>query len=104
MINVQQKLNEKGEGGFYIMDENEQLGEMAIGIKDKILTAYHTEVLEKAEGKGLAKQLLNAMAEFVRKNDMKVVPLCPYVHAQFRRHPAEYGDIWLRNEPGQKQP
>lgn len=98
MIHIQQKVNENGEGGFYIANEAEQLGEMAISVKDKILTVYHTEVLEKAEGTGLAKQLLNAMAEFVRKNNMKVIPLCTYVNAQFRRHPAEYSDIWLRDE------
>ncbi|MEJ7678873.1 MAG: hypothetical protein WKG06_13660 [Segetibacter sp.] len=52
MEDVKLKLNEKGNGTFYIMDGAEQVGEMEIGIKGKNLTAYHTEVLPKAEGKG----------------------------------------------------
>lgn len=99
MDEVQLKLNEKGEGAFYIPDGEEQLGEMVIGIKKDILTVYHTEVLEKAEGKGFAKKLLSAMVDYARKNSLKVIPLCPYVHLQFRRHPDDYADIGMRNEP-----
>ena len=80
------------------MEDDEQIGEMAIDIKEGILTAYHTEVVEKAEGKGYAKKLLDAMAEYARKNSLKVVPLCPYVHLQFRRRPDEYADIWQKEK------
>lgn len=98
MNEVQLKLNEKGEGVFFILDGEEQLGEMVIGIKKNILTAYHTEVLEKAEGKGFAKKLLSAMVDYARKNSLQVIPLCPYVHLKFRRHPDDYADIWQRND------
>lgn len=90
------KLNEKGHGGFYIMDGEEQLGEMAIAISKADITVYHTEMQPKAEGKGLAKLMLQAMVDHARKNKLKVIPLCPYVHAQFKRHPQEYADIWNR--------
>jgi uncharacterized protein len=33
------------------------------------------------------------MVEHVRKNSLKVIPLCPYVHAQFKRHREEYTDL-----------
>ena len=87
-------LNEKGHGGCYILDDTEQLGEMIISIAGNRLTVYHTEVSPKAEGKGFAKMLLDSMVEYVRKHEMKVIPLCPYVHAQFKRHPDEYADLW----------
>jgi predicted GNAT family acetyltransferase len=103
MNDVQLKLNEKGQGTFYIMDAGEQLGEMAISISENILTVYHTEVLEKAEGKGLAKQLLAAMTDYARMNDLKIIPLCPYVYLQFRRHPHEYEDIWVKSQADQKE-
>jgi predicted GNAT family acetyltransferase len=67
---------------------------MAISISGKNLTVYHTEVLEKAEGKGLGKKLLSAMVDHARKNGLKVIALCPFVHAQFKRYPEEYVDIW----------
>ena len=91
-------LNDKGHGGFYILDDTEQLGEMIISITGNMLTVYHTEVSPKAEGKGFAKMLLEAMVDYVRKHEMKVIPLCPYVHLQFKRHPEQYADIWLKDE------
>jgi predicted GNAT family acetyltransferase len=60
-------------------------------------------VSPKAEGKGFAKMLLEAMVDYVRKHDMKVIPLCPYVHLQFRRHPEQYADIWLKDEQIEEQ-
>ena len=94
MTQVELKLDKKNNGGFYIMDGEEQIGEMAIGISGTNLTVYHTEVSQKAEGKGLGKQLLTAMIDHSRKNGLKVITLCPFVHAQFKRHPEQYADIW----------
>lgn len=91
---VRLQINETGQGAFLIEEGNEQLGEMAISIANGNLTVYHTEVSPKAEGKGFAKRLLAAMVDHARKNSLKVVPLCPYVHAQFKRHPEEYADVW----------
>lgn len=94
MADIQIKLDEKGFGHFYIMEGAEQLGEMEVSISGSNLTVYHTEVSEKAEGKGYAKMLLREMVEYARKNELKVTPLCPFVHAQFKRHPEEYADVW----------
>ena len=38
------------------------------------------------------------MVDYARKHDLKVIPLCPYVHAQFKRHPDEYADVWNKQE------
>ena len=93
-MKVELKLDKKNNGGFYIMDEAEQIAEMAISISGNNLTVYHTEVSQKAEGKGLGKELLSAMVDHARKNGLKVIALCPFVHAQFKRHPEQYADIW----------
>ena len=97
MDEVQLTLNEKGEGAFYFMEEGERIGEMIMDIKGSNITVYHTEVKEEAEGKGVAKKLLAEMVNYARENSLKVVPLCPYVHLQFSRHPKEYGDVWLHD-------
>ena len=94
MEDVQLKLDEKGHGVFYISNDGEHLAEMEVGISGDHLTVYHTEVVPKAEGKGLAKKLLAAMVEHARHHSLKVTPLCPYVHAQFKRHPEDYADVW----------
>jgi uncharacterized protein len=94
MDEVQLKLDEKGYGHFFILDGDEQVGEMEVSVSDDDLTVYHTEVLPKAEGKGFAKKMLATMVDHARKNALKITPLCPYVHAQFKRHPDEYADVW----------
>lgn len=94
MDEVKLSLDEKHHGAFYVTDGTKRLGEMVISVGKENLTVYHTEVVAEAEGKGLAKQLLNAMVDYARKEHLKVIPLCPYVHAQFKRHPQEYEDIW----------
>lgn len=94
MADVKLTLDEQHKGAFYIEEDSERLGEMVVGINGNNLTAYHTEVSPKAEGKGYAKELLKAMVDYARKNDLKVIPLCPFVHAQFKRHPDEYADLW----------
>ncbi|HYF32951.1 MAG TPA: GNAT family N-acetyltransferase [Chitinophagaceae bacterium] len=96
MDTIDVKLDEHGRGGVYAMEGDDQLGEMEISVAGNELTVYHTEVFPKAEGKGLGKKLLAAMADHARKNGLKVIPLCPFVHAQFKRRPEEFDDIWKK--------
>ena len=76
------------------MDGERQIGEMEVSVSGNSLVVYHTEVDPAAEGKGIAKQMLATMVDYARKNDLKVTPLCPYVHAQFKRRADEYSDVW----------
>ena len=99
MAAVQLALNDQKKGSFYLEEGGERLGEMVVGISGNNLTAYHTEVAPKAEGKGYAKELLNAMVDYARKNHLHVIPLCPFVHAQFKRHPEDYADLWKATQP-----
>ena len=94
MDDVTLQLNERQRGAFVIQENGKQLGEMVVSISGNNLTVYHTEVAPEGEGKGLAKKMLQAMVEYSRKNNLKVTPLCPFVHAQFKRHPEEYTDLW----------
>ncbi len=94
METIQLDLDSKNKGQFFILEDEEQVGEMDVLISGNTLTVFHTEVLPKAEGRGLAKKLFEAMVEYARKKNLKVVALCPFVFAQFKRHPQEYTDIW----------
>lgn len=94
MNEIKLNMDEKGHGAFVITDAGEQIGEMEVSIVGNDMTVYHTEVSPKAEGRGIGKKLLSAMVAHARKQALKVTALCPFVHAQFKRHAAEYADIW----------
>lgn len=98
MAEIKLELDERLHGAFNLYEEGDKIGEMVLSVKDNILTVYHTEVAESAAGKGYAKELLNTMVAYVHENNLKVRPLCPYVHAQFKKHPDEYNDIWLKTD------
>ena len=92
MESIRIELNKQGDGAFYISRDDKIVGKMLVGIAGKDLFVYHTEAM--IEGQGFAKKLLTAMINYAREHQMKVTPYCPYVHAQFKRHPDEYADIW----------
>jgi predicted GNAT family acetyltransferase len=90
------QLNEENRGGFYIDKDNIHIAEMVIAIKDNKLIVFHTEVEPELKGQNIGKLLLETMVEYARKNNLKVVPYCPFVRGQFKRHEKEYDDVWLR--------
>lgn len=97
MSEVQLDINDSGKGAFFIDEEGQRVGEMVIGIAANNLTVYHTEVSEKLKGQGVSTRLLATMVEYARAHNLKVIPLCPYVSAQFKRHPEQYEDVWNRS-------
>lgn len=86
--------NVKGE--VQLFSDGNKAGKMDISVIGEKLTVYHTEVDQRYEGKGFAKLLLNELVSYARTNHLKIVPLCPYVHGQFKRHPEEYNDVWMK--------
>ena len=96
METIKLELDQKKLGAFNLYEEGKKLGEMTVSIKDDVLTVYHTGVEPEAEGRGFAKKLLEEMTSYARENKMMVLPLCPYVHAQFKKRPDEFADIWKK--------
>lgn len=97
MNEIQLKLNANGRGAFIIEDANERLAEMEVAVAGNNLTVYHTEVSDKLQGQGVASKILSTMVNYARENKLKVIALCPYVHAQFKRHPEQYADVWNKD-------
>ncbi len=96
MTDIQTTVPESGVGYFHIEEGPDRVAEMEVEVNGKEMTVYHTEVAPVLEGKGIAKQLLETMVAYAREHQLQVKPLCPYVHAQFKRHPDLYKDIWLK--------
>lgn len=59
----------------------------------KTLYATGTEVFKGYEGKGYAGMLLQEMVGYAAENNLKIVPVCPYVIAQFKRDPSKYSAV-----------
>ena len=97
MNEIELKINDAGRGAFVIENAGERVAEMEILVKDSELTVFHTEDDDSLRGKGVATALLSNMVEYARGHQLKVVPLCPYVLAQFKRHPETYADVWKKN-------
>ncbi|MBD3906103.1 N-acetyltransferase [Chryseobacterium sp. Ch-15] len=85
-------------GEIQLFSDDKKAGKMDISVIKGKLTVYHTEVDDEYAGNGFAKLLLNQLVSYARENDLKIVPLCPYVHAQFKRNPEEYSDVWFKEE------
>jgi predicted GNAT family acetyltransferase len=53
---------------------------------ESTLVADHTYVPPEFRGRGLAEKLVGALIGDARREGSKIVPLCSYVAAQFRRN------------------
>src|SRR5262245_46186251 len=52
-----------------------------------LISAEHTNAPESMRGTGAAAALVAHMISDARANGFKIIPICPYVQAQYKRHP-----------------
>jgi uncharacterized protein len=62
---------------------------------EHLLIIDHTEVPDAYRGQGVGAALVLRAVEDARATGKKILPLCPFAAAQFRRHP-EWSDILSR--------
>ncbi|MBU4537680.1 MAG: N-acetyltransferase [Weeksellaceae bacterium] len=86
MTEIRQSNNEK-KGVFEIYYDGKKAGTMTYtwAGEDKFIID-HTEVDEAYNRKGLAKQLVYAGVDYAKKNNKKVIPLCPYAKATIAKN------------------
>lgn len=56
-------------------------------VDDETLALTHTEVDPSLEGQGVGSHLVKGVLEYVERNNLKIVPLCPFVAVYIKRHP-----------------
>ncbi|WP_205945026.1 (4Fe-4S)-binding protein [Pedobacter psychrodurus] len=83
-------------GEIQLFSDDVKAGKMDIAISGEKLTVFHTEVRSEFAGRGFAKLLLDKLVNYAEQNSLKIVPVCPYVNLQFRRHPKMYAAVWYR--------
>lgn len=80
--------------GAYRVDVegSEQPAELTWTARGKARIADHTFTPPAARGKGIAFDLVEFMVQDAREKGFTIVPQCPYVAVQFRKHP-EWADV-----------
>ncbi|AJA70740.1 GNAT family N-acetyltransferase [Myroides odoratimimus] len=82
-------------GAFVAYIDGQRAGDMTYSVAgtDKIIID-HTGVEEAFNGKGVGKAiLLEGVIPYVREKNLKVLPLCPFASAMFKKMHAEIGDV-----------
>jgi predicted GNAT family acetyltransferase len=73
-------------GAFYIEENGARLAEMTYSkAGDALIIIDHTEVSDALRGKGAGKQLVSAAVDHARKNNLKILPLCPFAKSVFEK-------------------
>ena len=52
----------------------------------------HTEVSDELRGQKVGNQLVAAAVDYARKQEIRIIPLCPFANAVFKKTP-EYNDV-----------
>lgn len=92
-MNIQQR-KDGTKGAFYIEENGKQLGEMTYSMGGpSLMIIDHTEVDDVLKGKNAGLQLLNKAVDYARANQLKIMPLCPFANAMFKKKAVEYADV-----------
>ncbi|MCO4745949.1 MAG: N-acetyltransferase [Proteobacteria bacterium] len=79
--------------GRYVFGADEPRAEMTYSqAGESVWIIDHTLVPERFRGQGIGGRLVLAAVEDARREGHRIVPLCPFAAAQFRKHP-EYADV-----------
>ena len=94
---IQQK-QEGSKGAFYVEENEQLLAEMTYSMTGtELMIIDHTDVSDTLRGKNVGYQLVQAAVEYARANHMKILPLCPFANAVFKKKIAEFGDVLRGN-------
>jgi predicted GNAT family acetyltransferase len=83
-----------GHKGRYVIRHGDDEAELTYSITSPTLViADHTEVPDNFRGTGAGLALVTRLVEDARAEGFKIMPLCPFVNAQRKRHP-EWADAF----------
>ena len=93
-MEIKQDIQET-KGAFSAFSEGIKAGAMTFSIagQDKIIID-HTEVNDAFKGQGVGKKLLlEGIVPYARTLHFKIIPLCPFAQAMFKKMPDELNDL-----------
>jgi predicted GNAT family acetyltransferase len=84
---------DRATGGVYRLARDGGVAEMTFSrAGSSMIIIDHTEVPEALRGRGIGDALVARAVADAREAGIKIVPLCPFAAAQFRKHP-EFADV-----------
>lgn len=91
-MDIQHEEN-SNKGRFFYEVDGIQKAEMTYSQAgtDKIIID-HTEVDESLKGQGIGYKLVDASVRYAREKQLKILPLCPFVAAVFKKK-SDYSDV-----------
>lgn len=87
-IDIEKRIH--GDRGGYVARVEGVEGEAHLDVTVRgpgLVSADHTEAPDSMRGTGVALALVERLIADARAEGFKIIPLCPYVLAQSRRHP-----------------
>ena len=79
-------------GAFFIERDGERLAQMSYTVAGSRVIIDHTDVDDRLRGTGAGKKLVQAAVEWARKDNVRLMPLCPFARSVFDKTP-EYSDV-----------
>ena len=79
-------------GAFVWMEDGERLAVMTYTVAGSRVIIDHTDVDDRLRGKGAGKTLVQAAVEWARRENVKLMPLCPFARSVFEKTP-DYSDV-----------
>ncbi len=86
-------LEESDSKGRYVLSADGSVAELTFSkVGTGMIIIDHTGVPDAFRGQGIGLRLVTRAVEDARASGTKIIPLCPFAAAQFRRHP-EWADV-----------
>ncbi len=86
-------MNVLHENGRFFIDIDGKQAELLYREENGKIDVYHTFTPPELRGRGIAEQLALAAFEFAQKQNMKIIPSCPYIKDTFLKKHAEFRNI-----------
>lgn len=76
-------------------DDEKFVGESTYSKSDKLWIIDYTFVEKNYGGQGIATKLVAELVNEARKNNVKIIPLCPFAKKEFESK-KEYENVWKK--------
>ena len=79
-------------GAFFVERDGERLAVLTYTVAGSRVIIDHTDVDDRLRGQGAGRQLVASAVEWARKENRKLMPLCPFAKSVFDKTP-DYADV-----------